>query len=145
MDLVQQGSYQIRQGSYQRKRLMPEHRSHSGVPIPQSDTALLEQCRVDVFRSGGKGGQHQNVTESGVRLTHRPTGVVVISRRLRSQHANKRRAVGALRKILLALNTPEKLRIPTRPTRGARERRLSLKRRHSFKKIFRRKPRVDDD
>ena len=124
---------------------MPEHRSHSGVPIPQSDTALLDQCRVDVFRSGGKGGQHQNVTESGVRLTHLPTGTVVISRRFRSQHANKRRAVVTLRKRLTALSTPEKLRIPTRPTRSARERRLSLKRRHSFKKTFRRKPRVDDD
>ena len=124
---------------------MPEHRSHSGVPIPKSDSELLDQCRVDVFRSGGKGGQHQNVTESGVRLTHRSTGTVVISRRFRSQHANKRQALFTLRKRLEALNTPEKPRIPTRPTRRARERLLSLKQRRSSKKILRRRPEGDDD
>ena len=124
---------------------MPEHRSHSGVPIPESDSDLLGQCRVDVFRSGGKGGQHQNVTESGVRLTHLPTGTVVTSRRSRSQHANKRQALVALRRKLTALNTRKKPRIPTRPTRRARERRISLKQRHSSKKSFRRKPKVDDD
>jgi len=124
---------------------MPEHRSHSGVPIPDSDSHLLGQCRVDVFRSGGKGGQHQNMTESGVRLTHLPTGTVVTSRRFRSQHANKRQALVTLRKRLTALSTPKKRRIPTGPTRGARERRSSLKRRHASKKTLRRKPKVDDD
>ena len=133
------------QGSYQEKPPMPEHRSHSRVPIPHSDSELLDECRVDVFRSGGKGGQHQNVTESGVRLTHRPSGTVVISRRFRSQHANKRQALVTLRKRLEALDTPEKPRIPTRPTRSARERLVSLKQRRSSKKTSRRKPRVDDD
>ena len=124
---------------------MPEHRSHSGVPIPDSDSDLLGQCRVDVFRSGGKGGQHQNVTESGVRLTHLPTGTVVTSRRFRSQHANKRQALVALRRKLTALNARKKPRIPTRPSRRAQERRLSLKQRHSSKKNLRQKPKVDDD
>ncbi len=124
---------------------MPEHRSHSGVPIPRSDSELLGQCRVDVFRSGGKGGQHQNVTESGVRLTHLPTGTVVTHRRFRSQHTNKRQALVTLRKRLAALNKSEKRRIPTRLPRRARERRLYLKKRHSSKKTLREKPRVDDD
>ncbi len=124
---------------------MPEHRSHSGVPIPDSDSELLGQCRVDVFRSGGKGGQHQNVTESGVRLTHLPTGIVITSRRFRSQHANKRKALVTLRRRLAALSTRKKRRIPTRPSRRARERRLSLKQRHTSKKTLRQKPRVDDD
>ncbi len=124
---------------------MPEHRSHSGVPIPESDSDLLGQCRVDVFRSGGKGGQHQNVTESGVRLTHLPTGTVVTSRRFRSQHANKRQALVALRGRLTALNTHKKPRMPTRPSRRAQERRLSLKQRHSSKKNLRQNPKVDDD
>ncbi len=124
---------------------MAEHRSHPGVPIPDSDPELLKQCRVDVFRSGGKGGQHQNVTESGVRLTHVPTGTVVTSRRFRSQHANKRKALVMLRERLADLSRSEKPRIPTRPSRGALERRLSLKQRHSSKKTLRRKPRVDDD
>ena len=123
---------------------MAEHLFHPGVPIPDSDAELLKQCRVDVFRSGGKGGQHQNVTESGVRLTHMPTGTVVTSRRLRSQHANKRNALNTLRTRLAALNKREKPRIPTRPSRRALERRLSLKQRRSSKKTLRRKPRVDD-
>ncbi len=124
---------------------MAEHLEHSGVPIPDSDSELLGQCRIDVFRSGGKGGQHQNVTESGVRLTHLPTGTVVTSRRFRSQLANKRRALVTLRERLADLNRREKKRVPTRPSRQARERRLSLKQRHSSKKTLRRKPRVDDD
>ena len=94
---------------------MAEHRSHAGVPLPESDSELLGQCRVDVFRSGGKGGQHQNVTESGVRLTHLSTGIVVISRRFRSQLANKRKALVTLRKTLTALRKPKNRRIPTRP------------------------------
>ena len=124
---------------------MAEHLEHSGVPIPDSDSELLGQCRVDVFRSGGKGGQHQNVTESGVRLTHLPTGTVVTSRRFRSQLANKRRALVTLRERLADLNRREKKRVPTRPSRQARERRLSLKQRHSSKKTLRQKPKVDDD
>ena len=124
---------------------MAEHLEHSGVPIPESDSDLLGQCRVDVFRSGGKGGQHQNVTESGVRLTHLSTGTVVTSRRFRTQLANKRKALATLRKRLTALSKREKTRIPTRLPRRIRERRLSSKQRHSSKKTLRRKPRVDDD
>ncbi len=124
---------------------MAEHRSHSGVPIPESDSDLLEQCRVDVFRSGGKGGQHQNVTESGVRLTHLPTGAVVTSRRFRSQLANKRKALVALREKLTALNESKKRRIPTQIPRRVQKRRLSLKQRHSSKKTLRQKPKLDDD
>ena len=124
---------------------MAEHLEHSGVPIPESDSELLGQCRVDVFRSGGKGGQHQNVTESGVRLTHLSTGPVVTSRRFRSQLANKRNALVTLRKRLAALNEREKERIPTQPSRGVQERRLSSRQRHSSKKTLRQKPKLDDD
>jgi peptide chain release factor 1 len=48
-----------------------------------------DDVRVDTFCSGGPGGQHQNKTQSGVRLTHIPTGVVAESRTERSQHKNK--------------------------------------------------------
>ena len=124
---------------------MAEHLEHSGVPTPESDSELLRQCRVDVFRSGGKGGQHQNVTESGVRLTHLSTGTVVTSRRFRSQLANKRNALVTLRKRLAALNEREKARIPTRPSRRVQERRLSSRQRHSSKKTLRQKPKLNDD
>jgi protein subunit release factor B len=52
----------------------------------------LSDCRVDVFRSGGKGGQHQNTTDSGVRIVHEPSGAVGESREQRSQLQNKKAA-----------------------------------------------------
>lgn len=55
-------------------------------------SVTLKDCRVDTFRSGGKGGQHQNKTESGVRITHIASGAVGESREHRSQHQNKREA-----------------------------------------------------
>lgn len=51
---------------------------------------------VQVFRSGGPGGQHQNKTESGVRIVHRESGAVGESRSERSQHANKKIALQRL-------------------------------------------------
>src|SRR5690606_37647101 len=55
-------------------------------------SVTLADCRVDTFRSGGKGGQHQNKTETGVRITHAASGAVGESRDHRSQHMNKREA-----------------------------------------------------
>lgn len=49
----------------------------------------LSDCRVDTFRAGGKGGQHQNKTETGVRITHLPSGAVGEARDSRSQAQNK--------------------------------------------------------
>ena len=120
--------------------LMAEHRSDPPVPIPDSDDDLLDQCRVDTFRAGGKGGQHQNVTESGVRLTHLPSGIVATSRSLRSQHANKRAALRTLRRKLTASLRRPKRRVPTRVPRRAVERRLWTKRERSARKTLRRKP-----
>ena len=123
---------------------MAEHRTEPGFAIPESDTELLAQCRVDVFRAGGKGGQHQNVTESGVRLTHLPTGTVASSRRRRSQHANKRAALVTLRTKLMTLQHRKKPRIPTGVPRRSLERRRRAKRRRSLRKALRQTPKLDD-
>lgn len=55
-------------------------------------SVTIKDCRVDTFRAGGKGGQHQNKTETGVRVVHPPSGAVGESRETRSQLSNKRAA-----------------------------------------------------
>lgn len=113
-------------------------------PIPESDEALLNECRVDTFRAGGKGGQHQNTADTGVRLVHRPTGIRTESRTERSQLQNRRRALARLRDKLESLHHRDAPRIPTKVPRSQKRKRLEGKRKQSQKKKLRRKPRLDD-
>jgi len=56
-----------------------------------------EDIEMETFRSGGKGGQHQNKRESGVRLIHKPTGITVVATTERSQHQNRAKAMKILK------------------------------------------------
>lgn len=113
-------------------------------PLPDSDDALLAECDVDTFRSGGKGGQHANKTESAVRLRHRPTGLVVTSQQERSQHRNKQLALEELRRRIERLNRRPKRRVKTKPTAASKRRRIEAKKRRAEKKQARRPPRPGD-
>ena len=108
--------------------------------IPASDAELLRECCVDTFRAGGKGGQHQNTTDSAVRLTHLPTGIVVLARERRSQYRNRQVALARLRERLERHFARKPKRVPTRVPRGRKLARLEAKRRRSLVKRSRRKP-----
>jgi len=68
--------------------------------LAQPDEKLLAECAVETYRSSGPGGQHRNKRDSAVRLTHRPTGVVVTATERRSQHENRHRALARLRRAI---------------------------------------------
>jgi peptide chain release factor 2 len=76
-----------------------------------------DQIRVDTFRSQGAGGQHVNKTDSAVRLTHLPTGIVAQSQNERSQTQNKETAIKVLKARLLERALEEK-EAETRKLRG---------------------------
>lgn len=113
--------------------------------LPETNEALLAECDVSVFRATGPGGQGVNTTDSAVRLKHRPSGIVVVCRRQRSQLRNKEECLDRLRgRIEQALAPPPPPRKPSKPSKAAKERRLAEKSARSATKASRRRPGSDE-
>jgi protein subunit release factor B len=110
------------------------------APLAATDRETLEsEVSIDTFRASGPGGQHVNKTSSAVRLTHTPSGVVVIAQDSPSQFRNKAIAFERLIERLIKKNFVPKKRVATKPTRGAQERRLETKKVRATVKTIRAK------
>ena len=115
-------------------------------PPPYSlDRETLErEVEIDVFRASGPGGQHVNKTESALRLTHWPSGVVVTAQDSPSQHRNRETAFERLAERLERLNYVPKKRVATKPTRASKRRRIEGKKKTGATKRLRGRVSHDD-
>jgi len=115
------------------------------MPYSINRAVLEREVVIETYRSGGPGGQHKNVTDSAVRLTHLPSGVAVVSADSRSQHRNKEVAFDRLIRRLTLLNRARKRRVPTRKTSAAKERTLVEKKQRQKTKQLRRRLSPNDE
>ena len=108
------------------------------LPPYAVDRETLEgEVRIDAFRASGPGGQHVNKTSSAIRITHLPSGVVVIAQDSSSQFRNKNIAFERLIEKLARLNHVPKKRFATKPTRASKERRIEAKKTRAVVKVQR--------
>jgi len=104
------------------------------IEIPESD------LKIEFYRGSGPGGQHRNVTETGVRIRHLPTGIVVQACENRSQARNREIALERLRQLLERRSRRAKKRVATVVPHGQKEKRIGEKKHRSLTKRLRTSP-----
>jgi protein subunit release factor B len=105
--------------------------------------SLERDCEMEFFVAGGPGGQHRNKVETGVRLRHRASEIVVSATERRSQSANREAAFERMAEKLTALQIKRKPRRATKPTAAAKRQRIESKRQRS--EIKRTRGKVSDE
>ena len=123
---------------------MPPRAPQRPPPYALDRETLEREVEIDVFRASGPGGQHVNKTESALRLTHWPSGVVVTAQDSPSQHRNREIAFERLAARLARLNFVPKKRVATKPTAASRRRRIEGKKQTGAKKRLRGRVSHDD-
>jgi protein subunit release factor B len=112
---------------------------------PTDRESLERDCDVEFFVAGGPGGQHRNKVETGVRLTHRPTGLMVTATERRSQSANREAAFDRMAEKLEARQKVQKPRRATRPSAGAKQERIKEKKKTGERKKARGRVKPNED
>ena len=123
---------------------MPAINAQRPPPYSTDRRTLEREVVVEVFRASGPGGQHVNKTQSAMRLTHLPSGVVVMSQDSPSQFRNRETAFKRLLERLERLNYVPKKRVATKPGRAAKERRIGEKKQRAATKRTRGRVKGDE-
>lgn len=112
---------------------------------PTDRESLERDCDVEFFVAGGPGGQHRNKVETGVRLTHRPTGLIVTATERRSQSANREAAFDRMAEKLEARQKVQRPRRATKPSVAAKLERIKEKKKTGERKKARGKIKLNED
>ena len=123
---------------------MPQRQAQRPPPYSLDRKELEREVVVEVFRASGPGGQHVNKTQSALRLTHLPSGVVVMSQDSPSQFRNRETAFKRLLERLRRLNHVPKKRVATRPSGASRQRRIETKKLRAVTKRSRARVKGDE-
>ena len=134
----------IIRGDRKTDNTMPVFENDILTNTPLTVAALKAEVEITAFKSSGPGGQHKNKTESAVRIKHLPTGIIVVATENRSQIKNRDLAWQRLIDKLAKRRQKKKPRLPTRPSRAAKEKRLQKKALLSHKKQERQKARLGE-
>jgi ribosome-associated protein len=123
---------------------MPQRQAERPPPYSLDRKELEREVVVEVFRASGPGGQHVNKTQSALRLTHLPSGVVVMSQDSPSQFRNRETAFKRLLERLRRLNHVPKKRVATKPSAASRRRRIETKKQRAATKQTRARVKGDE-